>query len=118
MSGADGILEDMSARMRCPVLVGRAEHLGTLEAALGRARAGGPSTLLIGGEAGIGKSRLVSEFATRASDQGARWSLIYGGTEEEEGAVTVRDMTTGEQSMVPVGELADHLARLAHQTAP
>ena len=72
MSGADGILGDMSARMRCPVLVGRAEHLGTLETALGRARAGGPSTLLIGGEAGIGKSRLVSEFAARASDEGAR----------------------------------------------
>ena len=56
MSQADGILEDMSARMRSPVLVGRAEHLSALDAALDRARAGGPSTLLIGGEAGIGKS--------------------------------------------------------------
>ena len=63
MSEADGILEDMSARMRSPVLVGRAEHLAVLDTALDRARAGGPSALLIGGEAGIGKSRLVSEFA-------------------------------------------------------
>ena len=39
-------------------------------------------------------------------DQRAPWSLIYGGAEEEVGAVTVRDMTTGEQTMVPAGELA------------
>ncbi len=58
--------------MRSPVLVGRAEHLGALDAALGRVRAGGPSTLLVGGEAGIGKSRLVSEFAAGASQAGAR----------------------------------------------
>ncbi len=62
MSQADGILEDMSALMRSPVLAGRAEHLSALD----RARAGGPSTLLIGGEAGIGKSRLADEFAAGA----------------------------------------------------
>jgi predicted ATPase len=72
MSRADGILEDMSARMRSPVLVGRAEHLSTLDAALDRARAGGPSTLLIGEEAGIGKSRLVNEFAAGAGEAGVR----------------------------------------------
>jgi predicted ATPase len=66
MSQADGILEDMSARMRSPVLVGRAEHLSTLD----RSRAGGPSTVFIGGEAGIGKSRLVDEFAAGAAEAG------------------------------------------------
>jgi MoxR-like ATPase len=66
MSQADGILEDMSARMRSPVLVGRAEDLSALDAALDRAGAGGPFTLLIGGEAGIGKSRLADEFAAGA----------------------------------------------------
>jgi MoxR-like ATPase len=73
MSQADGILEDMSARMRSPVLVGRAEHLSTLDAALDRARAGGPSTLLIGGEAGIGKSRLADKFAAGAGVAAAGW---------------------------------------------
>jgi len=67
----------MSARRRSPVLVGRAEHLAALDAALDRARAGGPSTMLIGGEAGIGKSRLVDEFAARASAAGAR--VLAGG---------------------------------------
>jgi histidyl-tRNA synthetase len=62
----------------------------------------------------LGASGKLGRQLKWASDQGARWSLIYGGTEEEAGAVTVRDMTTGQQSMVPVGELADYLARLAH----
>src|SRR4249920_2032386 len=77
MSEDGGILEDMSARMRSPVLVGRAEHLAVLDAALDRARAGGPSALLIGGEAGIGKSRLVSEFAAGAGGADAR--VLAGG---------------------------------------
>jgi len=42
MSEGDGILEYVSARMRSPVLVGRSEELAILDAALGRARAGGP----------------------------------------------------------------------------
>ncbi len=63
--------------MRSPVLVGRAEQLAALDAALDRARAGGPSAVLIGGEAGIGKSRLVSEFAVRAGGAGAR--VLAGG---------------------------------------
>jgi histidyl-tRNA synthetase len=61
----------------------------------------------------LGASGKLGRQLKWASDQGARWSLIYGGTEEEAGAVTVRDMTTGEQSMVPIGDLAEHLARLA-----
>src|SRR5215472_16562149 len=77
MSQDGGILEDMSARLRSSVLVGRAEHLATLDAALGRVRTGGSSTLLIGGEAGIGKSRLVSEFAAGAGAAGAR--VLAGG---------------------------------------
>jgi DNA-binding CsgD family transcriptional regulator len=72
-----GILKDMSTRMRSPVLVGRAEHLATLDTALDRVRTGGSSTLLIGGEAGIGKSRLVSEFAAGAGAAGAR--VLAGG---------------------------------------
>ena len=47
-------------------LVGRVEELAALDAALARARQGQPTTMLIGGEAGVGKSRLVSEFAGRA----------------------------------------------------
>jgi DNA-binding CsgD family transcriptional regulator len=77
MSQGDGILEDVSARMRSPVLVGRSEELAVLDAALERARAGGPSTVLIGGEAGVGKTRLVTEFAAGTAASGGR--LLVGG---------------------------------------
>ena len=47
-------------------LVGRAEELEQLERLLGRARSGAGSTVLVRGEAGIGKTRLVSELAAHA----------------------------------------------------
>ncbi|MGI5458172.1 helix-turn-helix transcriptional regulator [Streptomyces sp. CA-249302] len=54
-----------------PVFVGRGEELDTLNEALARAGAGEPQALLIGGEAGVGKTRLVEEFATAACRAGA-----------------------------------------------
>jgi DNA-binding CsgD family transcriptional regulator len=49
--------------------VGRGSELGALLAALARARAGEPATVLVGGEAGIGKTRLVEELARRAGEE-------------------------------------------------
>ena len=51
-------------------LVGRAEELEVLERALDRARSGAGSTVLVAGDAGIGKTRLVSELAARARAAG------------------------------------------------
>jgi DNA-binding CsgD family transcriptional regulator/tetratricopeptide (TPR) repeat protein len=62
----------MNERAGSPVLVGRGEYLATLDAALARARNGEPSTVLIGGEAGIGKTRLIGEFTARATNAGTR----------------------------------------------
>jgi ATP/maltotriose-dependent transcriptional regulator MalT len=53
--------------MAASVLVGRVDDLATLDAALAQVRQGEPSTVLIGGEAGVGKSRLVNEFSRRAA---------------------------------------------------
>ena len=50
--------------------VGRARELEELERALDAARAGSGATVLVAGEAGIGKTRLASELATRARDAG------------------------------------------------
>ncbi len=67
----------MTTNVVSPTLVGRADQLATLDAALAEAGRGRPATVLIGGEAGIGKSRLVSEFAERARATGAR--VLTGG---------------------------------------
>jgi predicted ATPase len=53
------------------VLVGRTRELAELDAALERVREGRPSAVLVGGEAGVGKSRLAAEFGARAGAGGA-----------------------------------------------
>jgi DNA-binding CsgD family transcriptional regulator len=50
--------------------VGRARELAELERALEPTRAGSGRTVLVAGEAGIGKTRLASELATRARAEG------------------------------------------------
>ncbi|MGH8869115.1 MAG: helix-turn-helix transcriptional regulator [Actinomycetes bacterium] len=65
----------MTSRLLTPVFVGREGDLDALEAALQRAREGTPTTVLVGGEAGVGKTRLVEEFLARTS--GAR-TLVGG----------------------------------------
>ncbi|WP_243422834.1 ATP-binding protein, partial [Micromonospora globispora] len=62
----------MTARAASTVLVGRQHEVTALRDALGRARAGDPTTILVGGEAGVGKTRLLEEFARLATDGGAR----------------------------------------------
>ena len=72
------------------------------------ARAAGlRSSVYLGGSGKLGRQ------LRWASDQGARWCLIYGRGEDEAGAVTVRDMDSGEQTTVPVGDLGGYLARVA-----
>lgn len=63
--------------MSSPVLAGRSGELSALNSALAEAERGSPSTVIVGGEAGVGKSRLVSEFAGRSRGTGAR--VLAGG---------------------------------------
>ncbi|MFB9469542.1 AAA family ATPase [Nonomuraea salmonea] len=53
----------MAERVVSPVFVGRDEELSELAAALDTAIEQGPALTLVAGEAGIGKSRLLAEFA-------------------------------------------------------
>ena len=59
------------ARISCPELIGRVAELQMLEAAFAQAAAGAAPTVLVGGEAGIGKSRLVGELSGRVAARGA-----------------------------------------------
>ncbi len=61
----------------------------------------------------MGSSGKLGRQLKWASDNGARWAVIYGEQEHEAGLVTVRDMRTGEQTQVPADELADFLAQAA-----
>jgi DNA-binding CsgD family transcriptional regulator/tetratricopeptide (TPR) repeat protein len=56
--------------------VGRTNELTGLRQLLARAGDGEPLLVLLGGEAGVGKTRLVEQFAAAAQEQGAR---VLGG---------------------------------------
>ena len=71
------MLADVEPRVSSPVLVGRADQLSALDAALTGAGRGHPSAVLVGGEAGVGKTRLIREFAERSRATGAR--VLIGG---------------------------------------
>jgi histidyl-tRNA synthetase len=61
----------------------------------------------------LGRSQKLGRQLSWASDQGARWCLIYGNAEADAGTVTVRDMRQGEQTEVPLAEVSDYLARVS-----
>src|ERR1700752_4384511 len=60
----------VGGRVSSPHFVGRRDELAALEAGLGRAREGLGSLTFVGGEAGVGKSRLLSELRERAERDG------------------------------------------------
>lgn len=53
---------DMSNRGISPTLIGRTAEITTLTDVMHTVRQGNPATLLVGGEAGIGKTRLLDTF--------------------------------------------------------
>jgi DNA-binding CsgD family transcriptional regulator len=83
---AKPMMASMSRRTSSPVFVGRRYELGRLESALDAAASGRPSLVLVAGEAGVGKSRLLAEFSARASGGGAR-TLVGGCLDLGEGGL-------------------------------
>jgi predicted ATPase/DNA-binding XRE family transcriptional regulator len=83
-----------------PPLVGRVCELNLLERHL---RGEGPPVLLLAGEPGIGKSRLLHEAATRAAGHG--WSVLHGGCRQRDGRE-------------PYAPMLEALARHIHRQPP
>ena len=66
----------MTARVTSPLFIGRGSELKALDDALSDAEAGRPTGVLLSGDAGVGKSRLLDEFALHAESRGAR--MVFG----------------------------------------
>jgi DNA-binding NarL/FixJ family response regulator len=73
----------VTASLVSPVLVGRQTETEALSDVLQRVIAGEPATVLVGGEAGVGKSRLVHELIGQARSAGVR--VLVGGCVELDG---------------------------------
>ena len=46
-----------------------------------------------------------------ADRSGARFAVIVGARELEQGTATVKDLTSGEETSVPLGELTTHVRK-------
>jgi len=75
----------MAIRFSSPTFVGRAAELGLLDEAWRRSAAGRSAVVVVGGEAGVGKTRLVDELIRRCQAEDVR--VLVGGCIElgEEG---------------------------------
>src|SRR5438552_5995488 len=67
---------EMARRLSSPVFVGRQTELARLQSAADAGRSGHPGLVLVGGEAGVGKTRLLAELVTRQRDAG--WLVLEG----------------------------------------
>ncbi|MEU6716030.1 AAA family ATPase [Nonomuraea sp. NPDC046802] len=70
----------MRGRSVSPVFVGREDELTALSESFDEARKGRATAVLLGGEAGVGKTRLVQRFAERCAADGAH--VLFGGCVE------------------------------------
>ncbi|HEX5880240.1 MAG TPA: ATP-binding protein [Actinomycetota bacterium] len=95
---------DVAQRISSPVLAGRATELARLRSATERAAAGTPVAVVVAGEAGVGKTRLVAELAGQAEAAGM---AVLGG-----GCLDVGDGT------LPYAPLAEALRELAADLDP
>ncbi|HEX3213829.1 MAG TPA: AAA family ATPase, partial [Actinomycetota bacterium] len=118
----------MTATLTSPTFVGRTEELARLAAAADRAAAGTPTSVLIGGEAGVGKTRLVGELVAGARAAGA--TVLAGGCVELGGEgvpfapliealrALVRDLDEPALARLVPGQARAELARLLPELSP
>ncbi|MEU4242442.1 AAA family ATPase [Actinoplanes sp. NPDC026619] len=87
-------------RMLSPTFVGRAAELSMLRESMAWAQGGVAGSVLLGGEAGVGKSRLLREFAAQAAAAGA--TVLSG---------SCIDLGTGDLPYAPLIEAFRRLVR-------
>ena len=100
-----------------PVTVGREPELEILRRAIEEARAGRPRVVVVSGEAGIGKTRLVAEAASRAPDvRVARGSGLALGSSIP--YLPFAEMLRGLVQELPEGSVAELLGPARWELAP
>jgi DNA-binding NarL/FixJ family response regulator len=91
---------DMVARVSSPVFIGRAQQLDQIAAAIRAGAEGQGRFLIVAGDAGVGKTRLVEEVVRRARGDGA---LVGVGRCIEYGGSSL--------PLAPIRELLEELSR-------
>ncbi len=91
----------MARRVSSPVFIGRDHELRALVSTADLVASGRATLALVGGEAGVGKSRLVAEAATRLRTDG--WLVLEGGS-----------VALGDDGL-PFGPIVEALRALTHQ---
>jgi DNA-binding CsgD family transcriptional regulator/tetratricopeptide (TPR) repeat protein len=97
------MMDAVAQRVSSPVLVGRVAEAAQLWAAFERALAGTPTTVVVAGEAGVGKTRLVGELPERARRRGAL-PLSGGCLDVGDGMVAYAPVV---EALRPLGGLLD-----------
>ncbi len=93
-----------------PVFVGRGEELRQLDHPLAAVQTGSGRCVLVSGEAGIGKSRLIAEIRTRAIDSG--FTTLEGRCFEQDRSFPYAPLIDMLRPFLAQGPVSDRLAAL------
>ncbi len=100
------IIDRMAVRVSSPVLIGRASELDRLHELVTGIRSGISRSVVVAGEAGVGKTRLVTEFADGARDAGC--VVLFGGCVElGDGALPYAPVVEALRGLVRRGDVDD-----------
>ena len=97
-------MASVSQRVSSPHFIGRARERNTLQGAFERTSEGQPVAVLVAGEAGVGKTRLVNEFSDAVRSEGSR--VLLGGCIELS------------QGSLPFAPIVEALRGLVESTEP
>lgn len=96
--------------MLCPVILGRDDLLGLMDDLIAEALSGRGRTLLLSGQAGLGKTRLIRATARKAKASGLR---VDGGSLAPQDLhvplASIREMATGMRGNAAWGTLSEDL---------
>ena len=115
LAGAAGPAGPSAGQIVCPVIVGRDAERERAGELLEAAAEGRGQTLVLAGEAGVGKSAFVRDLIGRSTERGFR--LLYGATLENDGGLPYAPFLAAVRSGFR-GLDRDHLGRVLAQAAP